>query len=138
MDTDYLGLALLMGLFGAVGLTATAHVTPNVLAMTDCNCIPSPASRLQELSAIFVVAGLVLLPIGLKKGPKTPTQMMEGGNRLMRSGSMFALGIAMTVLGIGLVLAPAVLVLMNGIIVAEGVGVILVGIFFVYNGGRSG
>ena len=53
MDVDYLAFAVLMGVFGIVGITATANVSPNIFASPTCNCIPSPSARLQVLSVIL-------------------------------------------------------------------------------------
>ena len=67
MDVDYLAFAVLMGVFGVVGITATANVTPNIFASPTCNCIPSPAARLQVLSVILLGFSLVLAPVGLMR-----------------------------------------------------------------------
>jgi hypothetical protein len=118
LDLDFLALAVLMGLFGMVGITATANVSPNVLALASCNCIPSPAARLQELSVILLVFGVGLAPIGIKiKTTQAAPGARDSGDGvryaapLMRSGALFALGVSLVVFGVGLVAVPALLVM---------------------------
>ena len=56
-----------MGVFGIVGITATANVSPNILTASTCNCIPSALVRLQELSVILLAFAAILAPIGLTR-----------------------------------------------------------------------
>ncbi len=150
MDVDYLAFAVLMVVFGIVGLTATANVSPNILASPSCNCIPSPLARLQELSAILLAFGLVLAPIGLKRrptgagAPGMPTAPggMPSGTAYtepsMRSGGLFFLGVSLVVFGVALVAVPSFLVLGNPLLIAEGVDMVVFGALLAYVGGRSG
>lgn len=149
LDVDYLAFAVLMGVFGIVGLTATASVSPNILASPSCNCIPSPSARLQELSVILLAFSLVLAPIGLKRrtvGVGTPTMptthgaMPTGGafsGPSMRSGGLFFLGVSLVVFGVALVAVPSSLVLGNPLLIAEGVDMVVFGALLAYVGGRS-
>jgi len=149
LDVDYLAFAVLMGVFGIVGITATANVTPNIFSTPTCNCIPSPVTRLQELSVIFLAFGLVLAPIGLMKRPTTVSAL--GGPRVqsttapgaaysaasMRSGGLFFLGVSLVVFGIALVAVPSFLVLGNRLLLGEGAAMVAFGMLLAYRGGRS-
>ncbi|MDG6915371.1 MAG: hypothetical protein JRN51_08625 [Nitrososphaerota archaeon] len=145
LDVDYVAFAVLMGVFGIVGITATAHVSPNVLAAVTCNCIPGPAARLQELSVVFLAIGLVLAPIGLlrKATIRAPSPADEAGASggagipPMRSPGVFFLGVALVVFGVALVIAPSFLVLKNTLLIGEGAGMVVLGALFGYTGGRT-
>jgi hypothetical protein len=163
LDLDYMTLVILMGVFGVVGVTATATVSPNIFASATCNCVPSPLARLQELSVTLLAASLVLAPIGLTRrraggvGPAGGTGAAAAGGAIadqrgsdlttgsgrvytgppMRSGELFALGMSLVVFGVGLVAVPAFLVLGNRLLIGEGAVVVALGLFLVYRGGRS-
>jgi hypothetical protein len=167
LDLDYMTLVILMGVFGVVGVTATATVSPNIFASATCNCVPSPLARLQELSVTLLAVSLVLAPIGLTRrragvGPAGGTgaaaatagtaggaiadqpgsDLTTGSGRVytgppMRSGELFALGMSLVVFGVGLVAVPAFLVLGNRLLIGEGAVVVALGLFLVYRGGRS-
>jgi hypothetical protein len=149
MDVDYLAFAVLMGVFGVVGITATANVSPNIFASPTCNCIPSPAARLQVLSVILFGFSLVLAPIGVMRRPTgagTPAMPQvnsttpSGGaysGPSMRSGGLFFLGVSLIVFGIALVAVPSFLVLGNRLLVVEGAAMVVFGVFLAYRGGRS-
>ena len=145
---DYLAFAILMGVFGVVGITATANVSPNILASPTCNCIPSPEARLQELSVILLVISAVLAPIGITRkstGHGAPAMPRARGGGLgpayagpsMRSGGLFFLGISLVVLGVALVAVPSFLVLESPILVAEGAVMVAFGLILAYSGCRS-
>jgi hypothetical protein len=146
MDVDYLAFAVLMGVFGVVGITATANVTPNIFASSTCNCIPSPAARLQVLSVILLGFGLVLAPIGLMRRrmgatgvPQVQGITPSGGDYAgpsMRSGGLFFLGVSLVVFGIA-VAVPSFLVLGNLLLVGEGATMVVFGAVLAYRGGRS-
>lgn len=148
MDQDYLAFAILLGVFGIVGITATANVTPSILSSPTCNCIPSPVARLQELSLVLLAFGAVLAPIGILRrsagmpaGPRTQGVLPSGRTYTgptMRSGGFFALGVSLVVLGIGLVAVPAFLVIGNRLLIVEGGAMVAFGVFLAYRGGRSG
>jgi hypothetical protein len=138
MDVDYLAFAVLMGVFGIVGITATANVAPNIFSTPTCNCIPSPLARLQELSVILLGFSLILAPIGLMK---KPTAARAAGTAYsgpsMRSGGLFFLGVSLVVFGIALVAIPSLLVLGNRILIGEGAAMVAFGVLLAYGGGRS-
>jgi hypothetical protein len=149
LDVDYLAFAILMGVFGIVGITATANVSPNILASPSCNCIPSSEARLQELSVILLVIAAVLAPVGMTRKPTSagaPSLPRAQGTGLspayagpsMRSGGLFFLGISLVVFGVALVAVPSFLVLKNPILVAEGATMVVFGLILAYRGGRSG
>jgi hypothetical protein len=161
LDLDYMTLVILMGVFGVVGVTATATVSPNIFASATCNCVPSPLARLQELSVTLLAFSLVLAPIALTRrraagvGPggtgaaagaaianQPGPDLTTGSGRVytgppMRSGELFALGMSLVVFGIGLVAVPAFLVLGSRLLIGEGAVVVALGLFLVYRGGRS-
>jgi len=142
LDVDYLAFAVLMGVFGIVGITATANVTPNIFSTPTCNCIPSPLARLQELSVILFGFSLLLAPIGLMKRPTVahPGPSAQGAGYSgpsMRSGGLFFLGVSLVVFGIALVAVPSFLVLGNRLLVGEGAAMVAFGVVLAYRGGRS-
>jgi hypothetical protein len=157
LDLDYVTLVILMGVFGVVGITATATVSPNIFASATCNCVPSPLARLQELSVTLLAFSLVLAPIGLTRRRAGGTGAAAAGGAIanesggdlttgsgrvytgppMRSGELFALGMSLVVFGVGLVAVPAFLVLGNRLLIGEGAVVVALGLFLVYRGGRS-
>jgi len=149
LDVDYLAFAVLMGVFGIVGITATANVSPSIFAASSCNCIPSPVVRLQGLSVILLAFSLVLAPVGLLKRPTgaaasggpsvqgtTAPRGVYAGSP-MRSGGLFFLGISLVVFGIALVAVPSFLVLGNRLLVGEGAAMVAFGVLLAYRGGRS-
>lgn len=148
MDVDYLAFAVLMGVFGVVGITATANVSPNILASPSCNCIPSPAARLQELSIVLLAIAVVLAPVGMtRKSPGVgatplPRAVGPGGSApaysgaSMRNGGLFFLGVSLVVFGVALVAVPSFLVLGNPLLVAEGAVMVAFGLTLAFRGGR--
>ena len=149
MDLDYTAFGILMGVFGIVGITGTANVSPNIFASATCKCIPSPLARLQELSVILLAFSVVLTPIGLTRrnsGEGTPTapkgQGMTASGRVytgpsMKSGGLFALGVSLVVMGVGLVAVPAFLVLGDPLLIGEGAAMVVLGLLLAYRGGRA-
>ena len=148
MDEGYLAFAILLGVFGIVGITATANVSPDILASPTCNCIPSPVARLQELSLVLLAFGAVLAPVGILRRstgvgtmPKVQRVLPSGRTYTgptMRNGGFFALGVSLVVLGIGLVAIPSFLVIGNRLLIIEGAGMVAFGAYLAYRGGRSG
>ena len=145
MDIDYLSFAVLMGVLGIVGITATASVTPNILQAPNCNCIPSTVARLQELSIILLAFSAVLAPVGiLRRSPqyamvRAESQVPSGpsAGQWMRSGELFFLGVSLVVLGAAAVAIPSFLVLGNPLLIAEGAAMAVLGVWLAYRGGRS-
>jgi len=148
VDMDYMTLAILFGVFGMVGITVTANVSPNIFASATCNCVPSPGARLQELSVISLAFGAVLTPIGLiRKNPDAGAPTAPRGETMasgrvytgppMESGGVFALGVSLVVLGVAVVAIPALLVLMNPLLIGEGAAMVGLGVSLAYSGGRA-
>jgi hypothetical protein len=145
LDLDYLTFAILLGVFGVVGVTATANVTPNILASATCNCIPSPVARFQELSLVLLAASAVLAPVGVLRRNSaanilSPHETLASGNvytgEPMRSGELFALGVSLIVLGVGVV-ATAFLVLSSLVLMVEGAAMVAFGVLLGFRGGRA-
>jgi len=148
LDTDYLAFAILMAVFGVVGITATQNVSPNIFASSTCNCIPSPAARFQELSVILLGFSAVLAPIAvMRRGTGLPTpaspqaQFVTDSGTVytgpsMKSGGLMALGVSLVVFGVALIAIPAFLVLKNPLLVGEGAVTVLLGLILAYRGSR--
>jgi hypothetical protein len=147
VDVDYIAFAVLMAVFGIVGITATVNVSPNVLALPSCNCIPSPAARLQELSIVLFAISLVIAPVGLLRRNSSVSAGVHHQNSTaaqetasippMRSGGLFFLGVSLIVFGVALVAVPSFLVLGNELLVLEGMAMVALGATLAYRGGRS-
>ena len=148
MDLDYMTVAVLMGVFGILGITWTANVSPNIFASATCDCVPSPEARLQELSVISLAFGAFLTPIGLiRKKPDAGARTAPRGEPMasgrvytgppMKSGGLFALGVSLVVLGVALVAIPAFLVLMNPLLIGEGAAMVGLGALLACLGGRA-
>lgn len=146
MDLDYLTYAVLLGVFGVVGITATANVQPNIFAASTCNCIPSPVARFQELSLVLLAASAILAPVGVLRRNSGMSMSMQhevlpSGHvytgEPMRNGGLFALGVSLVVLGIGVVAVPSFLVLSSPVLIGEGVAIVLFGTFLAYRGGSA-
>ena len=149
LDDGYLALVTLFGICGVVGLTATMNIHPNLLSAPTCNCLPSTLVRFQELSLALVGIAVALIPVGILRSegeagipPQLPAvyqgtlpsgRHYEGSP--VKNGGVLVLGMALVVLGVGVV-APSFLDLKNAALVGEGIVMILIGIFFVFRGGR--
>ena len=142
-------VAVLMGVFGILGITWTANVSPNIFASATCNCVPSPEARLQELSVIVLAISGVLTPIGLirkNSGTGRPSVLQDQGMTAsgrvftgppMKSGGLFVLGVSLVVLGVALVAVPAFLVLRDLLLVGEGAAMAVLGLLLARLGGRA-
>jgi len=149
VDLEYMTYAILMGVSGMVGITVTANVAPNIFASATCNCVPRPEARLQELSVIslafsgvFAVFGLLMKTSGTEAptGPRGQSIMASGRvytGPPIKSGSLFALGVSLVVLGVAVVAVPAFLVLDNSLLIGEGAAMVVLGILLAYRGGRA-
>jgi hypothetical protein len=148
LDTDYLAFAILMGVFGVVGITATVNVSPNIFASPTCNCIPSPAARFQELSVILLAFSAVLAPVAvMRRTAGLPTSASPQAHFItdsgtvytgtsMKSGGLMALGVSLVVFGVALIAIPAFLVLKNPILIGEGAATVALGLVLAYRGSR--
>jgi hypothetical protein len=148
LDPDYFAFGVLMVVFGIVGMTATAGISPNIFASATCNCIPSPAARLQELSLVAFDIGVVLFPIGFFRrpalaagGPVERGQAATNSGRVyagvpVRSGGLLSLGVTLVTFGVA-VTVSSIMVLGNTLLVVEGLAMVAAGLYTSYRGGRA-
>lgn len=150
LDDGYLALVTLLGICGIVGLTATMNIHPNLLTTPTCNCLPSTLVRFQELCLALLAVAVALVPVGILRSAgeaglaaqipaayqgTLPSGKVYEGSPIKNPG-VLALGMALVVLGVG-VIAPSYLDLKNMAMVGEGAVMVLIGIFFVFRGGRG-
>jgi len=135
---------------------------PLTPAKDSCVCIiptPEPGAA-QGTSSILLAFGVLFLPIGLLKGgPPTfgrraapasqPTRSPEAGiapatataaapmGIPMRSGRLYALGVALIVFGVVAVTIPGFLYFNNFLIGGAGAGVVALGFLALFFGVRS-
>jgi hypothetical protein len=145
LDRDFTAYTILLAVFGIVGLTGTASVSPNILTLSTCNCIPSTLARVQEVSITLLAFAVILVPFALKtRGVSSsiapaPFEVRSGRTYTappFKNGGYFALGVALVVMGVA-VIAPSYLVLKSSVLIGEGVVIIALGLFFAYRGSRS-
>ncbi|MDA4125362.1 MAG: hypothetical protein OK438_07970 [Thaumarchaeota archaeon] len=124
MDSEFLALSIVFMVLGLTGIILfTGPLTPSG---DSCYClIPSPEpSAGQGTSSIFLALGVAFFPMGLMKGglpsfrrgPGAP-KVLPGGRVispiLIQSGSYFAFGLILLLIGVDAVLVPAYLVFKN-------------------------
>ena len=140
-------MVTLFGVFGIVGITATVGIKPNVVTSLTCGCLPSTLVRFQELAICLLGVAIALIPLGLLESKGGPTDhlgpkyqgMLPSGRSYdgppIKNGGMLAVGVTLVVFGIG-VIPVSYLVLKDYALIAEGVGMVVLGIVFVLRGGR--
>jgi len=160
LDSEFLTLAFFFILIGGAGVYLfNGPLTP---AKDSCFCIiptPEPGAA-QGTSSILLAFGVLFLPIGLLKGgPPTfgrraapasqPTRSPEAGiapaaataaapmGIPMRSGRLYALGVALIVFGVVAVTIPGFLYFNNFLIGGAGAGVVALGFLALFFGVRS-
>ena len=160
MDSEFLTLAFFFILIGGAGVYLfNGPLTP---AKDSCFCIiptPEPGAA-QGTSSILLAFGVLFLPIGLLKGgPPTfgrraapasqPTRSPQAGiapaaataaapmGIPMRSGRLYALGVALIVFGVVAVTIPGFLYFNNFLIGGAGAGVVALGFLALFFGVRS-
>jgi len=150
LDSEFLGLALLFVLIGAAGIVL--FYGPMNSAGDSCYClIPSPEpGAAQGTSSIILALGILFFPMGLMKGglpsfKRTPGPAPPGqapGVKVappvpMSSGSLFALGIILVVVGADAILVPGYLVLKSLSVTGAGAIVVAAGALAMYLGSRK-
>jgi len=160
LDSEFLTLAFFFILIGGAGVYLfNGPLTP---AKDSCFCIiptPEPGAA-QGTSSILLAFGVLFLPIGLLKGgPPTfgrraapasqPTRSPQAGiapaaataaapmGIPMRSGRLYALGVALIVFGVVAVTIPGFLYFNNFLIGGAGAGVVALGFLALFFGVRS-
>ena len=149
MDSEFLALSLVFILVGVTGIVLfNGPMTP---AGDSCYCIiPSPEpGAAQGTSSIILALGVLFFPMGLMKGglpslrkaaPVTPVTSVAGQVYTplpLSSGSVFAIGVVLVLLGIDAVLVPGYLVYKSAPLIAGGVAMALVGLLAIYFGSRK-
>lgn len=144
MDVDYYVVAVLMVVFGAVGMSATVNVSPNFVAAMTGSAVAGPATMFQELSVVLLAIGVILAPIGLisKSAPRAEAEARGSGASAeaglsMRSPRIFFLGVTLVIFSVAVVIAPSYLILKSTLLAGEGAGIMALGLLFGYAGGRS-
>ena len=149
MDSEFLALSLVFILVGMTGIVLfNGPMTP---AGDSCYCIiPSPEpGAAQGTSSIILALGVLFFPMGLMKGglpsfrrvaPAAPVKPVAGQVYTplpLSSGSMFAVGVVLVLLGIDAVLVPGYLVYKSAPLIAGGVVMALVGLLAIYFGSKK-
>lgn len=140
MDSEFLALSLVFMLLGAAGIIL--FYGPLTPAGDSCYCIiPSPEpGAAQGTSSIFLALGILFLPIGLLKGGPPvlrrtgppPTLQGPGGVTYtapdISSGSLFAIGLVLLLLGVDALFVPGFVVLKSEPVEVAGAVVALLGV----------
>ncbi len=149
MDSEFLALSLVFILLGVTGIVLfNGPMTPSG---DSCYClIPSPEpGAAQGTSSIILALGVLFFPMGLMKGglpslgrvtPAPPSPQIGGTVYTpvpLSSGSVFAFGILLVILGIDAVLVPGYLVFKSTPITVGGAVLALLGLLAVYVGSRK-
>jgi len=149
LDSEFLALSLVFILVGVTGIVLfNGPMTP---AGDSCYCIiPSPEpGAAQGTSSIILALGVLFFPMGLMKGglpslrkaapvaPVTPVAGQVYTPLPLSSGSVFAIGVVLVLLGIDAVLVPGYLVYKSAPLIAGGVAMALVGLLAIYFGSRK-
>ena len=126
MDDEFLALSLVFILLGVAGIVLFNG--PLTASGDSCYCIiPSPEpGAAQGTSSILLVLGVMFFPMGLMKGglpsfkrgaPTSPTITTPSGKVLtplqISSGSLFAFGLVVLLVGVDAVLVPGYLTYRN-------------------------
>ncbi|MDV3292714.1 MAG: hypothetical protein LYZ70_00405 [Nitrososphaerales archaeon] len=149
MDSEFLALSIVFILIGVTGIVLfNGPMTPSG---DSCYClIPSPEpGAAQGTSSILLALGILFFPMGLMKGglpsfrqvtPAPPTPHAGGTVYApvpLSSGSIFAFGILLVILGIDAVLVPGYLVLKSTPITVGGAVLAILGLLAIYFGSKK-
>jgi hypothetical protein len=126
LDSEFLALSFVFMLLGLTGIILfTGPLTPSG---DSCYClIPSPEPGAgQSTSSVFLALGVAFFPMGLMKGGlpsfrkapgPTPQVVLPGGKVIspihIQSGTFFAFGLVLLLVGVDALLIPAYLVFKN-------------------------
>jgi hypothetical protein len=149
LDSEFLALSLVFILVGVTGIVLfNGPMTPGG---DSCYCIiPSPEpGAAQGTSSIILAMGVLFFPMGLMKGglpsfrkagpagAVKPTAGQVYTPLPLSSGSLFAIGIILVLVGIDAVLVPGYLVFKSMPLIAGGVALTVLGLLAVYFGWRK-
>jgi hypothetical protein len=146
LDSEFLALSLVFLLVGVTGIVLFNG--PSIDNGASCACIiPSPEpGAAQGTSSILLFMGILFFPMGLLKGGFPSFGRRGGpvqgpGGRTyspvqVASGGLFAVGIAMVVVGVDAILVPGYLVFASFTITGIGAAVTALGLVAVYFGLR--
>ena len=149
MDTEFLALSLAFILIGVSGIVL--FYGPMNSLGDSCYClIPSPEpGAAQGTSSIILALGVLFFPMGLMKGglpslggrpAALPAQKGPGAiapAAPIASGRLFALGLALLVLGVDAVAVPGYLVLKSVPVAGAGGALAALGALAIYRGTRK-
>jgi hypothetical protein len=149
LDEEFLALSIVFLILGITGILLFSSILPPYYSLTPhmtpagdgCYCIissPEPGAA-QSTSSILLALGVMFFPMGLMKGglpsfrraPATGPAKIPGGPVVsplpIGSGGLFALGVAVLIIGIDAVLVPGFLVLKNPYYELAGVMLVAAG-----------
>lgn len=151
MDSEFLALSLVFILIGAAGIVL--FYGPMNATGDSCYClIPSPEpGAAQGTSSIILALGVLFLPMGLLKGGPPSIRRPHGAVEekvvlpsgkvytpiSVASGSLFALGVLLVVVGVDAVLVPGYLVLRSIIVIGLGIIIVAAGLVSMYFGWKK-
>lgn len=149
MDSEFLALSIVFVLIGVTGIILFSG--PKTPSGDSCYClIPSPEpGAAQGTSSILLALGILFFPMGLMKGGlpsfrqvtpvrPTPQASATGFTPLpLSSGSVFAFGILLVILGIDAFLVPGYLVFKNTPITVGGAVLAILGLLAIYFGSKK-
>ncbi len=150
MDSGFLGLSLVFIIIGVAGIGL--FYGPMNSAGDSCYClIPSPEpGAAQGTASIFLVLGIIFLPIGIMKGGfpsfrRVPVGMPQPSGAVgpalppgpISSGRLFGLGILLLVVGVDALLVPGLLVLKSSLLTGAGGVVAVLGALALYIGSKK-
>jgi hypothetical protein len=135
LDKEFLALSVAFLILGVVGILLFSSILPPYYSLSPvmtpagdgCYCLissPEPGAA-QSTSSILLALGVMFFPMGLMKGGLPSFRRVPAGGPAklpsgqvvsplpIGSGSLFAFGIAILIIGIDAVLVPGFLVLKN-------------------------
>jgi hypothetical protein len=150
LDSEFLAISLVFIAIGAAGIILF-YGPPNATG-DSCYClIPSPEpGAAQGTSSIILALGILFFPMGLMKGGLPTFRRQPGPMKpefakgtvavpapIISNALLFAIGIALLVVGIDAVVVPGYLILRSTPVVGAGATLSLLGAYAMYLGSRK-
>lgn len=160
MDKEFVALSIVFLILGVVGILLFSSIMPPYYSLAPvmtpagdgCYCLissPEPGAA-QSTSSILLALGVMFFPMGLMKGglpsfrkavaPAGPVKLPSGqvvSPLPIGSGSYFALGIVILLVGIDVLVVPGYLVLKNPYYELAGLMLVAAGAISTYWGLRK-